>query len=283
MTAVSFLFYYVYSNSISVTIYSIVDDQYGGDCNTIGNWDLSSKTCTISSDLPVGHSIHLDSNGITLDGNGKTISGNGENIGVKLFSKTQITVKNLNIVNFENGVFLQNSIGNTITNLNITFTKMHGVHLIDSSNNNTISFNEIGNNFEHGIRIDDSNGNLIIGNTIKQTKDGIRLQDSNNNIITKNTLTENRVEGIDLHTSMGNRVYHNNLIESEAVPIINSPSELPNVYFINSGGNYYSTFDEPSEGCFNQNLDDFCDSPYDFKGGQDSMAFIKQDGWIYQK
>ncbi len=45
------------------------------------------------------------------------------------------------------------------------------------------------------------------------------------------------------------------------------------------GGNYFDTFDESAEGCIDASFDGFCDTPYVFYGRQDSMPWVKQDGW----
>ena len=51
----------------------IADNATGGDCATIGTWDVPTKTCTLTQD--VFETIQIDSNGVTLDGNGYTITG----------------------------------------------------------------------------------------------------------------------------------------------------------------------------------------------------------------
>jgi len=158
----------------------------------------------------------------------------------------------------------------------------------NNSNNNIISFNYIGESFlstfnsnslGHGIRIDDSQNNSIINNIITKTKDAIRLQNSNHNTITRNNIFDNRVEGLDFHKSEGNKIFFNNFDEPEAIPVISIPPRFSNEFFSSKGGNYYSNFDEPAEGCTDQNFDNFCDEPFLFKGGEDSLAFVKRSGW----
>ena len=256
---VSALLYY----NEAVTIF-ISDDQVGGDCQKIGNWDPQSKTCTLNRNLQNMKSIQVNGNGITIDGNNYSIIGDGDVPGIKILSKSQVTIKNLQLENFRDGIFLENSFNNTLTNLKISQSERHGIFLTKNSNNNTISFNNIHSNVEHGISIRDSVNNFLIGNDIKQTRDGIRISNANNTIITRNTLAENQVEGIDIHKSFGVMVYHNNIFHHDETLIIDNNPENLNTFFISSGGNYYSDYDEPSEGCFDQNSDGFCDSPLIF-------------------
>jgi len=271
------LVYSIYANTNEYPTFTIFYKPDGGDCQKIGKWNLSSKTCTLSKDLVNIQSIQVGNSGLIIDGNGNTIYGNGDGVGVKIMSKSKVTIKNLNIVNFTDGVFLENSYNNTLTNLKINSNTRHGIFLLDNSNNNIISFNNIGPSTMHGIRIDYSQNNIIVSNTIKQTRDGIRLGNSEDTIISRNDFTENRVEAIDLHNSNNVVVFYNNIMELEAEPIVDQ-NPFNNTFFISSGGNYYSVFDEPFEGCSDQNSDGFCDSPYVFDDGHDSLAFIKKNG-----
>ena len=52
----------------STAQYTITDDATGGDCTTIGAWNSSTKTCTLTGDITVGqvHAIEIGSNGITI-------------------------------------------------------------------------------------------------------------------------------------------------------------------------------------------------------------------------
>jgi len=213
--------------------------------------------------------------------------------------KSGVTIKNLQIKDFRDGVFLKNSSNNTLTNLKISQSDRHGIFLMDNSNNNTISFNYIHSNVRHGISIDDSVNNFVTGNDIKQTRDGIRIENSNNTVITKNTVADSLVEGIDIHNSFDVMVYHNNLLEKDALPILdNSPQNL-NTFFVSGGGNYYSVYDESHEGCYDQDSDGFCDSPFIFGcddrsseedcakklafqttfNHNDPLPFIEKNGW----
>jgi len=89
--------------------------------------------------------------------------------------------------------------GNTISS---------GLFLISSSNNNTITGNNISNN-RYGIHLESSNNNTITGNNISNNRYGIRLlYSSSNNNITGNNISNND-DGIYLHNSSYNTIYNN--------------------------------------------------------------------------
>jgi len=95
------------------------------------------------------------------------------------------------------------------------------------------------------------------------------------------------------HSSNNNEVYHNNFINNTWGENPNAVDECSNVWHNGypSGGNYWSDFDEPSEGAYDnfsgphQNISDpdgIVDTPYPIPGGsnQDSYPFMKPYGWI---
>ena len=73
----------------------IRDDATGGDATSIGNWDWSTKTCILTTD--VMEPIHIRDDGITLDGAGHTVALSGFGYGVYLYGRTEVTVKNMNL------------------------------------------------------------------------------------------------------------------------------------------------------------------------------------------
>ena len=91
------------------------------DCSIVGTWDAGSRTCTLTSDINAtsdGVGIYISSigwqnsateTGIILDGNGRTVTGAGtsgiDNDGVRITGQSaNITLKDLNITNFKNGI-----------------------------------------------------------------------------------------------------------------------------------------------------------------------------------
>src|SRR3990170_4225665 len=102
------------------------------------------------SDNIVGN-ITIQKDNIVIDGAGKTVEGtaigNEVTIGVDISFRSNVTITNMQIRRFVNGI-----------------------HLLNSSNNNLIG-NNITENVD-GIRIDNSTGNSIVGNNITANRHG---------------------------------------------------------------------------------------------------------------
>ena len=151
----------------------VKDDATGGDCTLIGNWNWTTKTCTLTTD--VNETIQIDDDGITLDGNNHTISGTNTGSGVYVSHKKDIVVENLNIHNFYGGVYFYNTSQSTIKNTtandngngvllcpafeilvenNVTNNnRMMGIYIMLESNNITLRSNSMfGNQMNFYIR-----------------------------------------------------------------------------------------------------------------------------------
>src|SRR3989344_5397481 len=165
----------------------VSDDATVGDCTTIGTWNNSTKTCTLTTDLT--ETVEIQSNGITLDGNGHTIikSGTATGYGVYLYNRSSITIKNFDeISNFYSGIYLYSSSTNTITGNTVNSNNGSGLDL-QSSYTNTITGNTANLNNYDGIAIPYSTGNILDGNTVQDNRYDINpfissISDCNNTI-----------------------------------------------------------------------------------------------------
>jgi len=290
--------------SATAMAYSIRDDATGGDCTQIGVWDAGTKTCTLTRDIYEG--ISIDSDGITLDGNGQTIHGNNAGIGVSLSGREDVLIKNLNVKQFPYGIYLYYSNNNRLLNNTIAHNYWsYGIMLYGSSNNivshnvasstyfgggillvfstdNVLSFNNTSNTFYgYGLRITGS-GNLISDNIASKNGTGIYINGSGN-ILNGNTLAWNTVSGMTL-TLSGNKIFNNNFIANSKQTWIYGDG-YNNTFTVEAsvGGNYWSDYDAPEEGCNDLNNDGFCDSPYYFTVGVDYLPWTTQDGWVTPK
>jgi parallel beta-helix repeat protein len=160
-----------------------------------------------------------------------TVTGNtvfsNQNRGIFIFGCVNDNYASNNVfLNGGDGLSLRSSININVTN-NIISNNANGIYLWLSSNDNIITKNNISNNLE-GINVSSS---------------------SNNNIIVKN-IVFNNFYGICLEGSSNNSIYHNNIIDNtnQAIDDTNNSNQWDNGY--PSGGNYWSDFDEPSEGAF---------------------------------
>jgi len=150
--------------------------------------------------------IVVERNNIVIDCAGYTLQGTGayESKGIILRRINNVTIKNVIINNFQDGIRLYDSLNNTILENNIT-NNGYGILLWESLNN-TISGNNITANTYSGIWLTSSSDNGIDGNNIANNGDGIALTSSSNNRITGNTFFHN---GLYVSNSYGNVVIEN--------------------------------------------------------------------------
>jgi len=158
--------------------------------------------------------IIVERSNIIIDGNGYVLHGNGTGNGSTL-SVINVTIKNMNIKGFENGVFIaKHSSHNIVSGNNIT-NNSDGIHLEWYSSYNTIAENNIINN-SRAIFLTYSANNIIFGNNVRDNDDGIYLsRTSSKNNVLNNTVTNNTIYGIYLSYSPKNIVSGNNITNNE--------------------------------------------------------------------
>lgn len=327
----------------------IRDDVTGGDCTSIGIWNMTTLTCVLATNIT--ETIQIDSNGVVLDGAGHTITGLRTGSGVYLNAKSGVVLKNFIVENFTYGVFLNGATNAQLEGILARGNTMHGIAVYESSgiivrgvtatgtstpaffdgvsgsriensffstiNNQALALNRSSNNIIAGDIFEatagealalyqGSSNNEIINNTATAKYNSIFLSGSNQNLLTDNTLLTYYADiGIGIllsHSATGNTLRDNtfrnnstglrfsyqsggvnmvvnNVFENNITQIVNNgpvqifSSPLP------EGGNYWSNFDESTEGCSDANNDKICDSPYIFSGGQDNLPWITRDGW----
>ncbi len=201
------------------------------------NGDVYTLTGNITSDYG---GIVIERDNIMVDGAGYALLGTYayESRGTDITGRSNVTIKNTNIRNYDYGVFLGNSSDNTIVGNNITANNRVGTYLYGSSyniisgnnitingnigiylhassNHNTISINNITANKYYGIYLYDSSNNGISGNNITNNGDGIWLYYSSSyNTICGNDITANNGYGIYLYldySSSYNSISDNNI------------------------------------------------------------------------
>jgi parallel beta-helix repeat protein len=124
-----------------------------------GNINIDSGDC----------GIQVDRNNIVIDGAGFTLQGTAAYIsrGIDLSGRSNVTIKNMEIRNFMDGIYLVPSSNNTITGNYITANTDSGIWTAGVSNN--ITGNYIANN-EIGILFDGSHDHIYHNNFINNTK-----------------------------------------------------------------------------------------------------------------
>ena len=296
---------YVYNGTYyeNVIVNKTIDLIGNGSTNTIIDGGGTVNVIYVSSDdfklsgftIQNGSSgnnytgIYFSSNNNTITGN--TITNTGNSIKLLCSSNNNITGNTI-ITNSWCGICIENEsnnntiLGNTITEShigilfnyynnsyniikenNIVNNSMDGIWINGQNNNNTIINNIINDNY-FGIRswYPSNNNNAIKNNIINNnTRWGIKLRWAINNTIMGNTVANNEY-GIDLDwLSENNGIYQNNLINNN----YSSYDEGVNKWYNSTlqEGNYYSDFDEPNEGAWDNNSDGIVDTPYNIPGG----------------
>jgi parallel beta-helix repeat protein len=207
------------------------------------------------------------------------------------------TIKNSGIGYYDSGVKIYNSEYCNLTN-NFIFNNSQGVS-IEFSHHTVI----LGNYFDNRVndtRIICSNYNIIKENDVNSYCMGITLVYSNNNKIKYNKVRHSSNFGIHIggsfNTVVGNNIcnnsgtgihvegqyntiFHNNFINNSQQAFDRGNNTWDNGY--PSGGNYWSDFDELSEGAWDNNSDGIVDTPYSVLGGsnQDNYPFMNPNGW----
>jgi len=230
-----------------------------------------------------GNSIVIERDNIILDGNGFTLEGietKTNFFGINLFSRTGVIIKNIEIKNFDHGIYLHESSGISISGNTIMSNTYCGVVLM-SSNNILIFKNSITDNRD-GIDGYDSSYNTISQNLIAENGySGIILYNSSStyNIVSANVITYNNI-GLLLIGDY-NIVYHNDFIDNTNQGLDwRCFNTWDNGY--PSGGNYWSDYigtDEKSGPNQDQlGSDGIGDIPYMIEGNRDRYPLINPWG-----
>ena len=272
----------------------IVVTNTGGDCSQIGTWNTMTKTCILNRDVTMAGSagIEFGSDGVTVDGAGHVLAGevSTNESGVLADTRTGVTIKNLNVRQFQDGIYFTNATSNNILNNTTTSNFRDGISL-NTSGSNKVSGNTSDSNSRAGLYVATSTGDTLIGNTVQNnTSDGILLQSStslqtlsnvvagnpngiflsgSNSCLTRgNKISSSNTYGVYLNGSSNNEV-SNNVILSNATQAYVSGGSGNIFYGGTSPGNYWSDFNSPAQGCHDNNADGICDAAYNFTGGSD--------------
>ncbi|MEM7823984.1 MAG: NosD domain-containing protein, partial [Candidatus Aenigmatarchaeota archaeon] len=249
---------------------------------------LYNKITNNTANNNIEHGIYLaDSSKNTLSNN---TANSNKQLGIFLDSSSNNTLTNNTVYNnSQYGIYLYyNSNNNTLTGNTAYKNKYRGISLYSSSNNNTISNNLVDSHENHGIWIYTSKNNYITNNIVKNSLiAGIRLEHSSDNIVTNNTAQQNHYN-IWTYYANNNRIFNNNFYYYVSQIYSDFSSNFFNVTYP-VGGNYFSNYDTPAEGCNdvksgpNQDQpggDCICDTPYSFTGGKDWLPWAFPNGWI---
>ena len=209
--------------------------------------------------------IVVEKDNIVVDGDGYVLQETDYNRtqvypllrGITMNSRSNVTIKNIKIKSFYEGLYLNSSSGINISGN--TIIAEIGIGLT-SSHNNTISRNII-TKARIGIFLSKSTHNIISGNYIINNGEGIFLQDSSNQIIIRNYIANN-VNGTYIFSppfrvpgSSNNLFYHNSFVNNtrqiymfKGFAVTDPVNSWDNGSEGNYWGNYYYVVDNDGDG-----------------------------------
>ncbi|UCE75196.1 MAG: right-handed parallel beta-helix repeat-containing protein [Methanomassiliicoccales archaeon] len=216
-----------------------------------------TSTLFISSDYTFTEDIYdnivVTADNIVIDGNGYTLQGSGSGYGIYLAYRSGITIKNLEIKGFTNGIYIQYSNYNTISYNTISDNTEAGIYmwyyLISFEIYNTISYNTISNSYL-GILVFALTWtppiyihNTISYNTITNSDYGICLNyDSYYTTISYNTISHNDY-GIYIYVGQQNTISYNTISDNtEAGIYIPGWSHFNTISYNTITNSYYGIY-----------------------------------------
>lgn len=228
------------------------------EISACGNLEQANSVYTLQNNISTnGTCFIILANNITLDLNGFRITGDDTgttDYGVYVPGYNYATIKNGEIFDFSNGVFLHGSsnnqlakitsnsnqyrgielnscFSNILTNITANDNIFDGILILASSNNQLINISSNSNTGE-GIFLHSSSNNILKGITAKSNNQGIDIGLSSNNFFSGITANSNGF-GIHLSLNSNNNIFHDGNISSNIVYDIYLQSSNSNNTFTN--------------------------------------------------
>lgn len=153
--------------------------------------------------------IILNASNVVLDCNGSVINGTRVGYGIYIPSgKTNFTVKNCVIENYDEGIYIYYSSNNLIENNTITRNAGHGLYLY-ASNYNTLRSNNISANHDYGIYMYSSDYLTVSSNDIRSNAYGVYIYYSDDSNLSSNNIYNNTQYGLYMYYSRYNNLTNN--------------------------------------------------------------------------
>jgi parallel beta-helix repeat protein len=206
----------IFSSAGYVYVYIRAD----GSIDPAGVPILTSDNITYQLAGNLGSMITVQRSNVLIDGNGHTLQGGGSGEGIRLIGVNNVSVTNVNIRGFDDGIDLLETSQDLISENNITADGGLGISLYGSCNS-TICRNNIIADSE-GIHLDySSNYNSIFGNNVE----------------------DNNYVGIYIDSSCYNLLYHNNMVNNTNQVYVAANGYSPiNSWDNGMEGNYWSNY-----------------------------------------
>jgi parallel beta-helix repeat protein len=220
------------------TIYIRADGTVEGTNRILRDGNVYTFTGNI-----VNQSIIVEKDDIVIDGAGYTLEGDGKISAIWLENRRNVTIKNMQITHFGEGIRIMGNcennaiIGNNITDVGHE-TAANGIWLTFGASDTTISGNNITNNYV-GIFVYMSGGTIISENCIAANGLGIWISGTSNHII-RNNITNNNV-GVSVDFD-DNIIHHNNFVNNTVQAKVNEGASPVNNWDDGVTGNHWSSY-----------------------------------------
>ncbi|UCE37256.1 MAG: right-handed parallel beta-helix repeat-containing protein [Thermoplasmata archaeon] len=213
-----------------------------------GNWLDNS-----SNNIVLGNNFSENMWGIYVHGTSENeiacnnFSGNDGGIAFQSSSKNNIISNTIS--NNDRGCNFEGSKFNVISN-NIITNNGDGIDIRNWSDNNVITTNIVSYNNKNGIYIYGSYYNNIAGNSISHNYKGMNFSQAVKYTEVRGNNISNNDYGLYIGWTFDNLIYHNSFINNTIQAYDETPNKNQWDNGYPSGGNYWSDFDESSEGAY---------------------------------
>jgi parallel beta-helix repeat protein len=175
---------------------------------------VSGSTYTLTDNI-LG-TIIIEKSGITLDGDGYDLKGDKTKTGIYANSLSDLTIKDLDVVNQNVGIRFDSTSDSTITGNNIYDINRAGIALwYSGSNGNIISENDITECGWGVVMIYGAHSNTISDNTIYGYNSGIQIAyDAYGNTVKDNIIKDAFHGAVYMTSSSSNTITGNDMIDN---------------------------------------------------------------------
>jgi len=244
------------SDSVDNVDYLVLSDEYVSDGVEVNSCGSITEDSILTADISNqnGNCFTIDADNITFDCQGNLIDGDdsGTDRGIHLNGKTNVTIKNCVLTDFQYGLWIQSSSSNNFTNITSNSNFQRGIYIYDNSNNNILT-DIVTNSNNRGTQIHSSSNNTLTNIVANENYEngqffssgrggrGIYLYSADNNQIVDASLDSNEY-GLYLESSSNNEF--NNITITDGGYGIYIYDSVQNNTIINSNvyRNYITTY-----------------------------------------
>jgi parallel beta-helix repeat protein len=228
----------------------------------------AGNTYSLIKDVSGIYCLTILCNGIVFDGAGHSFVGGQfeKPTAISVANVSKVTIKNMDVSEFFNGIALSNSSGCLIENVAVSYC-YQDLTLVSSNFNQVINctFKNMYKSNYNGVSLSFSDGNILTKNSLISNQYGIQIFNCQNNVIYKNTIETSIVAVYMMHVSKSvsnfvledatpssNYFYLNSFVNNSLQFTLNDldlpplPMNNTNGYFnywsYNGYGNYWSDY-----------------------------------------